>query len=421
VYEAFRTALKFLMNNLTIRDPRSPSRHPWKWCAFVLSDILIAKLPIPRPKSGVVVILVNRLGDAIVGRSLVLALQSSVAKGQPFLVLGDRSWEVLKDNIYNDIATKYIDEQRFRTDITYRIRISLWLRLQNYHTAICFMHHRLEMRDDALVYVSAGQEKIVSELPFLNLRWYPWAFDFYLSKMTQIIPALPPLTAQSTSVDVYCKYKRKVPHAFERMRDFFNHLYPGANLEVKPIVIPTDSQLFADQIVILNPGAKHEARMWPLAEWVSLAYQITNSGYTVCFTGGPAEAHLIGELRSLIEKGRASATRKAHIVVAINQLSFKSLIGLFSRAVCYIGPDTGTSHLAYWLGTPTITLLLHNAGTEEGDRFGDFFPYPEIFLPTPYRCVCATKAKFHMRDGSAGIRMEVSAAFNELIEVRSYV
>src|SRR5215471_16215784 len=105
--EAFRTALKFLVNNITISDPRSPSRHPWKWCAFVLSDILIAKLPIPRPKSGVVVILVNRLGDAIVGRSLVLSLQSSVAKGQPFLVLGDRSWEVLKDNIYNDIATKY--------------------------------------------------------------------------------------------------------------------------------------------------------------------------------------------------------------------------------------------------------------------------------------------------------------------------
>jgi hypothetical protein len=419
--EAFRTALKFLMNNLVIRDPRSPSRHPWKWCAFVLSDILIAKLPIPRPKSGVVVVLVNRLGDAIVGRSLMLALQSSVAKGQPFMVLGDRSWEVLKDNIYNDIATKYIDERRFRTDITYRIKTSLWLRFQNYHTAICFMHHRLEMRDDALVYVSAGQEKIVSELPFLNLRWYPWAFDFYLSKMTQIIPALPSLTPQSTPIDVYCEYKRKVPHAFERMQNFFNHLYPDANLEVKPIVIPTESQLFADQIVILNPGAKHEARTWPLSEWVSLAYQITNSGYTVFFTGGPAEAHLIGELHCLIEKGRASGTRKARIVVSINQLSFKSLIGLFNRAVCYIGPDTGTSHLAYWLGTPTITLLLHNDGTEEGDRFGDFFPYPEIFLPTPCRCVCATKAKFHMRDGSAGIRMQVYAAFNELIEAGSNV
>jgi|SRR5687767_389311 len=419
--EAFRTAFKFLMNNLGIRDPRSPSRHPWKWCAFVLSDILIAKFPIPRPKSGVVVILVNRLGDAIVSRSLVLALQSSVAKGQPFMVLGDRSWEVLKDNIYNDLATKYIDERRFRTDITYRIKISLWLRFQNYHTAICFMHHRLEMRDDALVYVSAGQGKIVSELPFLNLRWYPWAFDFYLSKMTRIIPALPPLTPQSTSIDVYCEYKRKVPHAFERMRSFFNHLYPDANLEVEPFVIPTESPIFADQIVILNPGAKHEARMWPLSEWVSLAYQITNSGYAVCFTGGPAEAHLIGELQCLIEKGRASGTRKARILLSINQLSFRSLIGLFNRAVCYIGPDTGTSHLAYWLGTPMITLLLRNDGTEEGDRFGDFFPYPDNLLPTPYRCVCATKAKFHMRDGSAGIRMEVFAAFNELIEVGSNV
>jgi hypothetical protein len=358
---------------------------------------------------------VNRLGDAIVGRSLVLALRSSIAKGQPFLVLGDRSWEGLKDNIYNDIATKYIDERRFRTSITYRIKVSLWLRFQNYHTAICFMHHRLEMRDDALVYVSAGREKIVSELPFLNLRWYPWAFDFYLSKMTQIVPALPPLAPQSTLADVNCKYTRKVPHAFERMRDFFTHLYPDANLEVTPIVMPTETHIFADQIVILNPGAKHEARMWPLSEWVSLAYQIANGGYTVCITGGPAEAYLIDELHCLLEIGRASGTKKARIVVSVNQLPFKSLIGLFGRAVCYIGPDTGTSHLAYWLGTPTIALLLHNDGTEEGDRFGDFFPYPENFLPTPYRYICATKAKFHMRDGSAGIRMEVFAAFNELM------
>jgi hypothetical protein len=158
--------------------------------------------------------------------------------------------------------------------------------------------------------------------------------------------------------------------------------------------------------------------MWPMAEWVSLAHQISNKGYTACFTGGPAEAHLIGELHSLIESGQVSGTSPGRIVVSIDQLSFTSLVGLFSRAVCYIGPDTGTSHLAYWLRTPTITLLLHNDGTEEGDRFGDFFPYPKGFLPTPFRCICATKRKFHMRDGSAGIRMQVYAAFEELMETR---
>lgn len=416
MFEAIRTATTFSIKNLIDRDPRSLSRHPWKWCLFVIFDILISRIPIQRPKSGVVIILVNRLGDAIVGRSLVLAIQSRVNKNEPFLVVGDKNWEVLKDNIYKEIPTKFIDEKRFRTNITYRIRISIWLRLQNYHTAICFMHHRLEMRDDVLVHVSASEEKIVAELPFLDLRWYPWLFEFYLSKMTKIIPALAPISTPSTQVDVHCEYECKVPHAFERFRDFYNHLYPDTDLEIQPLVITSEYSVFSDQIVILNPGAKHEARVWPLREWVSLAYQIANSGYTVCFTGGPAEEHLIPELHCLIEKNKTSLVRETSIVVLINDLSFKFLIALFDRAQCYIGPDTGTSHLAYWLGTPTITLLLHNSGTEEGDRFGDFFPYPKDFLQTPYRCICTSKDKFHMRDGSVGIRPQVWAAFNDLMQ-----
>jgi hypothetical protein len=189
--EALRTAAAFMMNNLTRRDPRSPHRHPWKWCLFVMCDILLSHIPVPWPKSGVVIILVNRLGDAIVGRSLVLAIQSKIKQNEPFLVLVDQSWQVLKDNLYSQIPTRFIDEKHFRTSVVYCVKVSIWLRMRNFHTAICFMHHRLEMRDDALVYISAGEEKIVAELPFLNLRWYPWLFEFYLDGMTKIVPALP--------------------------------------------------------------------------------------------------------------------------------------------------------------------------------------------------------------------------------------
>jgi Glycosyltransferase family 9 (heptosyltransferase) len=261
-----------------------------------LCDISISRIPVPRPKSGVVIILVNRLGDAIVGRSLVLSIQSKSKQNEPFLVLGDHSWQVLKNNLYSQIPTRFIDEKRFRTSAAYRVRVSIWLRMRNFRTAICFMHHRLEMRDDALVYVSSGEEKIVAELPFLNLRWYPWLFEFYLNRMTKIVPALPPFGSPSKSVGAYCKYARKVPHAFERFQNFCEHLYPGTRLGVQPLVAPTERSMFTDQIVLLNPGAKHEARMWPLSEWVGLAHQIAKKGYTVCFIGGPAEKTLISDL-----------------------------------------------------------------------------------------------------------------------------
>lgn len=414
--EALRAAAAFMMNNLTRRDPRSLHRHPWRWSLFVMCDILISRIPVPWPKSGVVIILVNRLGDAIVGRSLVLTIQSKIKRGEPFLVLGDHSWKVLKDNLYSEIPTRFIDEKRFRTNLAYRVKMSIWLRKRNFHTAICFMHHRLEMRDDALVYVSSGKEKIVAELPFLDLRWYPWIFEFYLHRMTKIVPALPHFDASLKSVDIYCQYSRKVPHAFERFQGFCEHLYPGTKLCVQHLAAPAEKDMVSDAIVLLNPGAKHEARMWPLSEWIALAYQIANRGYTVCLIGGPAEEPLIPELHSLIEKQRNGSSSEVKIVVLINRFSFTSLIGWFGRAHCYIGPDTGTSHLAYWIGTPTITLLLHNRGTEEGDRFGDFFPYPDSFLDTPYRCICTTKANFHMWNDPVGIRPQVFGAFCDLMQ-----
>jgi len=417
--EAIRAGFVLFIKNLTIRDPRSLSRHPWRWCLFVMVDILISRIPISRPKSGVAVVLVNRLGDAVVAKPLVIEIRSSLKKqNEPFLVLGDKSWEVLKENVYKDVPTRFIDGKRFQMELVYRIKVSVWLRFQNYHTVICFMHHRLEMRDDALVYLSGGEAKIVAELPFLDLRWYPWLFECYLNKMSLIIPALPPITTSLPQVDEHCNYQRKVPHVLERLQDFARHLDPTMGLKIEHLTFPSEHNLFSEKIVILNPGAKHEARMWPLREWVSLAYQIASSGYTVCFIGGPAEESLNSELHSLLKAMGKDGIDSSRIVVMINSISFNGLIGLFCRAACYIGPDTGTSHLAYWVGTPTITLLLHNKGTEESDRFGDFFPYPEGFLSTPYRCICTTKAKFHMRDGTMGIRPQVWSAFNDLM--RSY-
>jgi hypothetical protein len=111
--EALHAAAVFMVSNLTRRDPRSPHRHPWKWCLFVISDIIISRIPVPTTKSGAVIILVNRLGDAIVSRSLVLAIQSKIKASEQFLVLGDYSWQVLRDNLYLQIPTKFIDEERF--------------------------------------------------------------------------------------------------------------------------------------------------------------------------------------------------------------------------------------------------------------------------------------------------------------------
>lgn len=416
--DVFRAIVSFFVKNWTIRDPRSPHRHNWRWCFFVAMDIVVSQIPIRCPKSGVIVILVNRLGDAIVSQSLVQAIRSHHQKeGESFLIIGDRSWEVLKNNLYKDIEIKFINERRFRMDLFYRLKIAIWIRSQNYRVAICFMHHRLEMRDDALVYLSGAKEKIVSGLPFLEYRWYPWLFEFYLNKMSQIIPVLG---IEGSSRDHYYiaqTFERKVPHVFDRLRQFYNCLYDG-ELKIQQIPTLPKCNSFSTRTVIINPGAQSIERCWPLSEWVSLAYQIANKGYTVYFTGGPNEEKFIPELDHLIEENKLSARsfRTRPIIIAINQISFKDIIALFQQASCYIGPDTGGSHLAYWVGIPIVTILQRDEQMEGYHRLGDFFPYPENVLKTPYRCVWATLDQFHLRNGSFGVRHEVWEAFKELTD-----
>jgi len=137
---------------------------------------------------------------------------------------------------------------------------------------------------------------------------------------------------------------------------------------------------------------------------------IADMGYEPCFIGGPAERARLGEVWHTIRACGAPAS-VAGRVRALVGAPFSELIHLFNAAACYIGPDTGTSHLAVHCGTPTITILLRPKGREEGDRFGDFFPYPDGYLTSPYRCVCTTKAQFRRSGTFATVRTSVLGAF----------
>ena len=105
---------------------------------------------------------------------------------------------------------------------------------------------------------------------------------------------------------------------------------------------------------------------------------------------------------------------KGEIRILINKMSFGVTIELFRHARCYIGPDTGGSHLAYWLHA-TITILHRDPKMEAYHRLGDFFPYSENVRNTPYKCVWATLDEFHLRNGARSVRNQVLVAFKRLM------
>jgi hypothetical protein len=401
--------LRFAVLNVINPDHRSPHRHPWRWCVFVLFDIIINAMPFKGQRSGTLVVLVNRLGDAIVSQPLVRQLQSHY--DGPFLVLGDESWRCLSDNLYAEIPTSFIDEGRYTRSLRYRLAVNYRIRAARFERAICFMHHRLEMRDDALVHASGAPESIVGSLPFYHLRWYPWLFDYYLDHMSRVVESCPPYLEASCQIPpTGCDYPRRVPHVLERQGAFAAALGLRLEHQHRPV------ERLRDRTVLLNFGAKETARQWPIAEWAALAVRIAELGYQPCFVGGPAERGKLAEVRYAIHTAGASEAVAERIRILVDEIPFVELIDRFTSAACYIGPDTGTSHLAVHCGTPAVTILLRPADPEEGDRFGDFFPYPDGYLKSPYRPVCTTKVEFRQSGPDATVRSAVFRAFISMMD-----
>lgn len=97
--------------------------------------------------------------------------------------------------------------------------------------------------------------------------------------------------------------------------------------------------------VVINPGAGHPSKMWPVSSFVELVRAIRLKGmYDPLVIWGPGERSRAEEI------ARASSARLAP------RTSFRELAYLLRRASLMISGDTGPIHLAAVIGTPAIGL-----------------------------------------------------------------
>lgn len=99
--------------------------------------------------------------------------------------------------------------------------------------------------------------------------------------------------------------------------------------------------------VCIHPGAA-SSRPWPAEHFAAVADTCVRMGYTVAITGVEAESKLAKQM--------AWHMRRKALVFA-GATSLGSLAALIQQASLYIGNDTGTSHLAVAVGTPSITIF----------------------------------------------------------------
>jgi ADP-heptose:LPS heptosyltransferase len=116
--------------------------------------------------------------------------------------------------------------------------------------------------------------------------------------------------------------------------------------------------------VLIQPGAKWQAKRWPLRKFEELALLVARQSMEVAFLAGPGEEQYV--------RGNGLSRK----VPLISGLNVRELVCVLAAAGAYVGNDGGPAHVAAALGTRTVVLF----GPSE----------PDIWFPYGYgsRAVC---------------------------------
>jgi len=101
-------------------------------------------------------------------------------------------------------------------------------------------------------------------------------------------------------------------------------------------------------LVGLFPGAGHESRRWPLAQFAELADWLSrNDAVRPIVFVGPEEAKIISEIRAAFPSS----------ALVLDRLSIRQLASLQARLAVFVSNDTGPLHIAAAVGAPVVLLL----------------------------------------------------------------
>ena len=98
--------------------------------------------------------------------------------------------------------------------------------------------------------------------------------------------------------------------------------------------------------VVLLSATSRDDKLWPEAHWIALGQQLKALGYSAILPGG-----------SVLERERAGRLAAAiPDAIAAPPMSIPELATLLAQAKAVVGVDTGLSHLAVALNTPTVAI-----------------------------------------------------------------
>lgn len=126
-------------------------------------------------------------------------------------------------------------------------------------------------------------------------------------------------------------------------------------------------------LALVHPGSGSRDKCAAPEVLLPVLEGLEAEGFELLLLEGPADHELVARLLS----------RKARPPVLVRGLSVRLLAGVLSKVDLFVGHDSGVTHLASLLGTPTVGLF----GPTDPTRWSPRGPFVTVVQEQPCRCL----------------------------------
>jgi heptosyltransferase-2 len=116
------------------------------------------------------------------------------------------------------------------------------------------------------------------------------------------------------------------------------------------VISPNEPPKVDPSLIALHPGSGSETKNWPLERWAAVAESLlsVDSNRRLLLIGGEADATRIAQLCETLPNERVQSAQN---------LSLLELAARLQNCALFLGHDSGISHLAAAVGTPSLLLF----------------------------------------------------------------
>jgi ADP-heptose:LPS heptosyltransferase len=97
----------------------------------------------------------------------------------------------------------------------------------------------------------------------------------------------------------------------------------------------------------MHPGAGSHRKRWPAERFAALGASLVRRGLQVVLIEGPADAEVVAQVQE----------HAGLPFPVLRDLDTRLLAAALAEARCFVGNDSGVTHLAGAVGTPTLALF----------------------------------------------------------------